>query len=209
MLMTWGNEPCRDVVHAVRSLSAPTAAKWLDNFLSVRAKALWSGQNVKHLDPLSSGHIWCLQHCDTEGIAYQPYLKHDTPRIASTRARLRLQRAHTNQYRTKFQLPDPAGGLSAENCAFCPTMETVEHVLLVCPKYARPRGQTEKELSLLQRCASPSPLMPSSPSPLPFPFSLPTLLGFVPSSLLKSPLLRSVLDTTSVFLLSIRAIRFL
>jgi hypothetical protein len=216
----WGDIHCQSPEDVLRYLSAPASVTSIDDHLPVRAKTVWSSTTLKHLDPNSSGHNWCLQHCDTPGITYQSYLKYDNPRIAALRSRLRLQRAHTNQYRSKFHLPSPT--LIGENCAHCGVMETVEHVLMVCPLYSASRLLASKQLQRLQ--ASPRVLIPPDPVPVPslsvspsltasttvlFPFSLPTVLGFVPFSLHKSRLLPAVFHITSSFLSSIRAVRFL
>jgi hypothetical protein len=197
----WGHIPLPSgSTNVLDFLRLPTASKWLDEQFPIRAKQEWARVKVQHRDEGSSGHKFCLQHCTSPGIHYQPYLKYDSPRIASLRARLRLQRAHTNQYRTKCFLPDPDG--VAESCAnpACLTsrpMETVDHILLHCPRYHSARTTLIAFLRNLY-----CPLL----SLIPLRTSL--VLGVLPLRL-ASVLSSRILSLTASFLAAIRSFRFL
>ena len=216
LYLPWGDTGCHNAIDVMQFLSLPATLKWIDTQFPIRAKTIWCQLNLKHLDPASSGHHWCIQHCDTPGVVYQSYLRHDSPRDASIRSRLRLQRAHTNQYKIKFNVPDPSM-TAGEHCAVCNVMETIEHVLLHCPRYSAARIQARRKLlrlhssPVVSSALSSPAVSPSdcSPASVPFPFTVATLLGFVPSSQVKSPLLPSVFEITSSFLSAIRAVRFL
>ncbi len=196
----WGSIDIGTSTDVLDWLRRDSALKWLDAQFAIRAKTIWSQVPITHLDERSSGHKFCLKHCTTPDIRYQSYLKHDIPRVASLRARLRLQRAHTNQYRCKFQLPDPT--MVGETCVH-PTcrssfvMETVEHVLLHCPRYLSARRAVVQSMQSIH-----SPFLPL------LPLTVPLLLGVFPV-LLDTALFPLILSVSAAFLSSIRSLRFL
>jgi hypothetical protein len=71
----------------------------------------------------------------------QPYLYLDTPRIARIRARLRFKQATFNQMEYMKMIGKSIESKSVDNkpspyCATCKSeFETLEHVLLMCPRY--------------------------------------------------------------------------
>lgn len=198
----WGPIDIGESTDALDWLRRPNAVKWLDAQFPIRAKQSWGKSHVVHIDPASSGHQFCLSNCTTPGLSYQRYLRHDPPRIAMLRARLRLQRAHTNQYRVKFRLPQP--NLVAELCEHPPCltsgiMETIEHVLLHCPRYQLARQVLVRTIRNIYTWPSAVVFLP---------LTVPFVLGAFAVQL--APALSSQLLTASGdFLFAIRLQRFL
>ena len=129
----------------------------------------------------SDSGVWLLK-----GLKLQPgpasYLLHDGRKLSTIRARLRLNRCSLNASLAERRITgDP-------NCDVCQVPETVEHCLLVCPRYAAPRQQCTSALNLLG-------LQPN----------LAVLLGADESCPTNS--LRPTLIATGIFLLAVDALR--
>ena len=116
------------------------------------------------------------------------YLTTLPPAEASTISRLRFNRSRLNQSLFKRHRSH------TDKCATCPdTSETVEHVLLTCPRYDRLRFECFCALSSITKSPPISTMFP-----LPF-----MLCSFDPATANQQQLIRTI----SVFLRSVRRVR--
>ena len=114
------------------------------------------------------------------------------------RARLLLGRSRTGQVQHRFAKAAAAAATNP-HCSFCPasplpTIETIDHILLHCPRYQTPRTNLESNLSQL--------------SPTLLPLSLSTILvASSPPPPFHSSKLPLLIRLTSTFLSTLAAVR--
>lgn len=139
----WKELGCKAKKRSISAIAADDPPTLLPNFTPAMLKRIAVLLSYRDWRSSGKGSLQAFRQDDSPGIA--PYLLHDERSTLCLRARLRFSRSHLRSHQYRFGLVD------SPVCQECKlgVDETVEHVVLECPKYDGPRRRLSEALSAL------------------------------------------------------------